>query len=240
MNSKIDIKVLGIDELLGDYAPNVTYDGETIGVFGNYTKELERKYCDHIKRKTEEKDVKFRDKIQSWLEHQVMLGGVLANTMDPQGIVYEYGCGLGIPSITYSLLTGNEVYLNDNDEAELKESKEISRNFNLSKANYELGDAFETLPFGDMKEGDTVFVSNPGYYDLLDGWFYIGEATPASLMCSVYSHILAPPSIVPLGTDELVLEFERRYGSFLEHAGLTDIIISEGKCNPLPHVLAIK
>ena len=100
------------------------------------------------------------------------IGAYIASTMKEGGVLYEVGCGLAIPSITYSKITNNWAAAIDNNRREIKGARYLAERVNANNIDFIVCNGADIIegksswfPWKDYSNTitpqDTVLVLNP-------------------------------------------------------------------------------
>ncbi len=136
------VNIVDFDSFIGKRLAEVRLnpfdESGKIRLFGEFTHELSKELYEAACRYNKDllpqdyiQDNKTRDLAHRIVEHQTKLGALASEIHQPEGNVYEIGCGIALPSISYAKLTSNPIIAIDKDGAEIKKAKGLARKLNV-------------------------------------------------------------------------------------------------------------
>lgn len=120
-------------------------------------------------------------------QHYARIGAFLA-TINPQGKpIYEIGCGIAIPSLIYSLLTGNKIIACDRDEESIESTKKLRDKFGAESLELLCADAQDFMETRARKEGITLILNPPKDCDVVESGKFYRSCTDELIIGGYYS-----------------------------------------------------
>jgi len=161
--------------MTGKHDVDVTLnEEEVVPVFGDFTHELAYEQFKFFCRLDQLSDLdvyRIDDSIRYWFHQAVGLyakiGAIAAEELKDDSMVYEFGCGLAIPSRALVRLTGKEVKAIDTNGKEI----EIARSLQPEphgKLEFIAGDAESYAEEKGLNPNDVVIIAGPP--EISDSW----------------------------------------------------------------------
>ncbi len=145
------------------------------------------------------------------LQNQARVGALAAQQADACGTLYEVGGGVGIPALTYTLLTGKPATVVDPHPSSLVDVHFFSEFFEAKNLRAAPLEAEEFFSATSLTSEDTVLFNNPET-DVLRG--FLEHYTPKRIIINGMGRVFMPDPSLDERVDDTDVYLEIDYGEF--------------------------